>query len=186
MEKLNSAMGAALLMCLGIAIVFPVSDPLAAQVRDFEPNHIRRTATVRFDAAPKAVYALLAHGGQQSLTRAWDIDVLSPPSGAIEPGSTFTKTLRRAPVQQIWTVVEADEPRRLTYAIFVAGLDSWVFESELRPDGDGGTAVDVTHTITSLSEEVNSAVQEFADTFDRYVESWSATIRRVLESGPQG
>ena len=111
MGKDRSKIRNALLAVLGMTMVFPMPEHAAAQARDFEPNHIRKTATVRFDAAPNAVYALLAPGGQQSLTRAWDIDVLSPPSGAIEPGSTFTKTLRRAPVQQIWTVVEADEPR---------------------------------------------------------------------------
>ena len=182
MENHTSAMRPALLMFLGLGMVFSVPDPVAAQVRDFEPNHILRTATVRFDATPEAVFALLAPGGQQSLTQSWDIDVLSPPSGAIEPGSTFTKTHRRAPVQQIWTVVEADQPRRLTYAIFVAELESWVFEMDLRPDGNGGTLVDVTHTITSLSERANPAVQEFADTFEGYIEAWSAAIRRELVS----
>ena len=56
---------------------------------------------------------------------------------------------------------------------------------ELRPDGNGGTVVDVTHTITSLSEQANPAVQEFADTCEGYVEAWSAAIRRELGSGAQ-
>ena len=185
MGKNRSKMPNALLASLGLALVFPVPEQVAAQVRDFEPNHIRRTATARFDAAPEAVYSLLAPGGQQSLTQSWDIDVLSPPSGAIEPGSTFTKTHRRAPVEQIWTVVEADKPRRLTYAIFVSGLESWVFEMDLRPDRNGGTVADVTHTITSLSERANPAVQEFADTFEGYFEAWSAAIRRELVSRAQ-
>ena len=126
MGKHKSKMRNALLACLGTTIVFSMPNPVAAQVRDFEPNHIRRTAKARFDAPREAVYSLLAPGGQQSLTQSWDIDVFLPPSDAIDSGSTFTKTHRRAPVQQIWTVVEADEPRRLTYAIFVAGLETWV------------------------------------------------------------
>ena len=65
----------ALIMSLGLALVFLVPKP-------------------------EAVYSLLALGGQQSLTQSWDIDVLSPPSGAIEPGSTFTKT-HRAPSPEL-------------------------------------------------------------------------------------
>ena len=93
------------------------------------------------------------------------------------------KNHTRAPVQQIWTVVEADAPRRLTYAIFVAGLETWVFEMDLRPDGQGATVLDVRHTITSLSAEANPAVQEFFDTFDAYFEGWTAAIRGSLGSG---
>jgi hypothetical protein len=107
-------------------MVFPMPNPVAAQARDFEPNHIQGTAKARFDAPRKAVYSLLAQGGRQSFTQSWNIDVFLPPLDAIEPGSTFTKTHRRAPVQQIWTVVETDEPRRLTHAIFVSGLETWV------------------------------------------------------------
>ena len=149
--------------------------------QDFQPLHISKTGTVTFDAPPEAVFALLIPQGQQSLTSSWDIELLSPASGDVVPGATFTKTHRRARVQQVWTVVEAEAPRRLTYAIFVAGLETWVFEMELRSDGQGQTVVDVQHTITALSAEANPAVQEFADTFESYFNNWGAAIRRELD-----
>ena len=79
----------------GVALAGSSHPPLVAQGRDFEPNHIRMSGTVPFEATPEDVYALLAPDGQQALTRTWDIDILSPPSGAAEPGATFT-TLRAA------------------------------------------------------------------------------------------
>ncbi len=98
-------------------------------------------------------------------------------------GARFTKTHKHADVQQVWTVVEVDAPRRLTYAIFVAGLETWVFQMDLRSGGQSKTILDVKHTITSLSAEANPAVQEFADTFASYLDSWGAAIRRALERG---
>lgn len=157
----------------------------AAQTAAFEPTRITRAASVRFEATPEELFALLSPEGQQSLTSSWDIAILSPPSGAVEPGATFTKTHRRAPVQQVWMVVSAEAPRRLSYAIFVAGLETWLFEMELQTLADGNTSVDVAHTITSLSPEANAAVQEFADTFDSYVATWSAAIQRGLASARQ-
>ena len=100
MGKHKSKMRNALLACLGTTIVFSMPNPVAAQVRDFEPNHIRRAAKARFDAPRETVYSLLAPGGQQSPTQSWDIDVLLPPLDAIEPASTFRKTHRRAPVRE--------------------------------------------------------------------------------------
>ena len=151
--------------------------------QDFEPQHIHKTGRLSFESPPDAVFALLIPQGQQSLAPSWDIEHLSPPSGDVVPGATFTKTHRHAGVQQVWTVVEVDAPRRLTYAIFVAGLETWVFQMDLRSDGQGKTRVDVTHTITSLSAEANPAVQEFADTFASYLDSWGAAIRRALKRG---
>ena len=169
------------LTTLAVAVALQSPESALSQGGEFEPTHIRRTATARFDAAPAEVFAVLAPNGQQSLTQTWDIEILSPASGEVEPGATFTKTHKRAGVQQIWTVVAVDAPEKLTYAIFVAGLETWVFAMELKSVSDGITSVDVTHTITSLSSDANADVQQFADTFDTYFASWSASIRRALE-----
>ena len=97
--------------------------------------------------------------------------------------SASVRTHRHAEVQQVWTVAEVDAPRRLSYSIFVAGLETWIFEMDLQTDGPGVTRVDVKHTVTSLSAEANPAVQEFADTFDHYFEGWGTSIQRALDLG---
>jgi hypothetical protein len=153
---------------------------LLAQSPDRELLRVREEGTVRVAGEPNEVYVLLSPSGQQRLTRSWDIQVLSPASGAAEPGATFTKTHRRAPVQQIWTVAEARPPERIVYTIFVAGLETWVFEIDLRSNGPGATTIDVRHTITSLSPEANRDVQQFADTFESYLEGWRESIERNL------
>ena len=151
--------------------------------QNFEPTHIHKSASVSFDATPEAVFAVLVPAGQQSLSRNWEIDILWPLTGQVPPGAVFTKTHRHAEVQQVWTVAEVDTPRRLSYSIFVAGLETWIFEMDLQTDGPGVTRVDVKHTITSLSAEANPAVQELADTFDHYFEGWGTSIQRALDLG---
>ncbi len=167
---------------LAVVIALQAPESAVAQASDFEPTRIRKTATVAFNATPAEVFAVLAPTGQQSLTQTWDIVILAPESGTVESGTTFTKTHRRASVQQIWTVVAVEAPHELTYAIFVAGLETWLFEMALTSVGDGSTSVAVTHTITSLSPGANDDVQEFADTFDTYFVRWSAAIQRALEN----
>lgn len=167
------------LWLVGAAFFWAPTGDAAAQ---WMPEHIVRTGSATFEASPDEVFAVLSPDGQQSLSRSWTIEILWPADGSAQVGATFRKKHRRASVEQIWTVTAAEAPSRITYAIFVADLESWVFEIELRPE-QGGTRVQATHSITSLSENADPDVRQFADTFDAYFETWCSAIRQAVAAG---
>jgi hypothetical protein len=81
----------------------------------------------------------------------------------------------------MWLLSEYDPPTRIKYVIFVAGMETWEFDTKLMPTPDGKTEATVEHRITSLAEEVNQEVQSFADNFDRYVERLQSALNGALE-----
>ena len=147
--------------------------------RSFNATHIERTGSVEFRASPAEVFAALEPRGKRLRAPAWDVELLYPASGEGQPGAVLRQTHKRAGIQQIWTVVESDPPRRIKYVIFVPDMETWEFDMYLTGRDDGGTIVHVEHRITSLSEGANADVQRFADGFEAYLERWRDAVAEV-------
>ena len=85
-------------------------------------------------------------------------------------------------MSQIWLLADHEPPTRIKYVIFVAGMETWEFDTRLEPTSEGKTRVKVYHRITSLAENVNKEVQHFADGFDAYVERVRVALDKALEN----
>jgi hypothetical protein len=151
------------------------------QEPSFEARHIERTASFQLEGAPAEVMKLLEPRGRPLWVKNWKFVFLFPPSGDAQPGAVIRQVHRSGAVEQIWLLSEYDPLTRVKYVIFVAGIETWEFDTKLKPTPDGKTIATVEHRITSLAEEVDAEVQQFADDFDRYVERVKSSLNAALE-----
>jgi hypothetical protein len=152
-----------------------------AGAQELEARHIERTASFQLEGTLEEVIKLLEPRGRPLWVKSWQFVFLFPPSGDAQPGAVIRQVHRSGAVEQIWLLSEYDPPTRIKYVIFVAGMETWEFDTRLKPGPDGKTMVTVEHRITSLAEEVNREVQSFADGFDRYVERVQSALNTALE-----
>ena len=158
----------------------PLAAVDASAQRPFEPVHIERSGSVTFDASPTEVFAALEPRGKKLRSPSWDVELLHPASGEARPGAVLRQVHKRAGIQQIWTVVESTPPSHIKYVVFVPDMETWEFDMRLTATDDGGTVVHVDHRITSLSEEANPDVQQFADGFEAYLARWRTSVADVV------
>ena len=152
------------------------------QEPSFEARHIAKKASFELAGTPDEVFSLLEPQGRQQWVKNWTLEYLYPPSGEARPGAVVRQTHESGAVSQIWLLADHEPPQRIKYVIFVAGMETWEFDTSLEPTPDGKTLVTVHHRITSLAESVNKEVQHFADGFDAYVERVRVTINKALEN----
>jgi hypothetical protein len=151
------------------------------QESTFGARHIEKEAAFELDAAPDEVFSLLEPKGRPRWVKSWRFEFLYPPSGEARSGAVVRQTHRSGAVSQVWLLADHEPPERIKYVIFVAGMETWEFDSRLEPTSEGKTRVAVHHRITSLAESVNDDVQRFADGFDAYVTRVQAALEKALE-----
>ena len=152
------------------------------QESPFEARHIEKEASFELAGTPDDVFSLLEPLGRQQWVKSWTFEYLHPPSGEARPGAVIRQTHRSGAVSQIWLLAEHEPPKRIKYVIFVAGMETWEFDTRLKATSEGKTRVIVHHRITSLAESVNEEVQHFADGFDAYVERVRIALNKALEN----
>ena len=165
----------------GQKIVAIVPIVAAVQEPSSEARHIERTASFQLEGTPEDVMKLLEPRGRPLWVKSWKFVFLFPSSGEAHPGAVIRQIHRSGAVEQIWLLSEYDPPTRIKYVIFVAGMETWEFDTRLKRTPDGKTKVTVEHRITALAEDVNREVQQFADNFDRYVERVQSALSAALE-----
>jgi hypothetical protein len=166
-------------IAVALSVLFMMGPASGAQ--EFEALHIERRASFQLEATPDEVMKLLAPQGRPSWVKGWRFIFLFPPSGEPRRGAVVRQVHRSGAVEQIWLLSEYEPPTRIKYVIFVAGMETWEFDTRLEAGPGGKTVVSVDHRITSLAEEVNGEVQRFADGFDRYVERLRSALGAALE-----
>ena len=153
-----------------------------AQEPSFEARHIEKEASFELAGTPDEVLSLLEPQGRQQWVKNWTFEYLYPPSGEARPGAVVRQTHRSGAVSQVWLLADHEPPKRIKYVIFVAGMETWEFDTRLEPTRGGKTRVKVHHRITSLAESVNQEVQHFADGFEAYVERVRVALNKALEN----
>jgi hypothetical protein len=152
-----------------------------SQEPTFEARHIEKEAAFELDGTPDEVFSLLEPKGRPRWVTSWRFEFLYPPSGEARPGAVVRQTRRSGAVSQIWLLADHEPNKRIKYVIFVAGMETWEFDTRLEPASEGRTRVAVHHRITSLAESINDEVQHFADGFDAYVGRVRAALNKVLD-----
>ena len=168
---------ATLLMTTGAA-----APSFGGQEAAFDARHIEKEASFELAGTSDEVFSLLEPQGRQQWVKNWTVEYLYPRSGEARPGAVVRQTHRSGAVSQIWLLADHEPPTRIKYVIFVAGMETWEFDTRLEPTSEGKTRVKVYHRITSLAENVNKEVQHFADGFDAYVERVRVALDKALEN----
>jgi hypothetical protein len=172
-------------IAIGLTLSFVALDALSssrteAQEPSFEAAHIERSASVTLEGSSEEVFALLEPLGRKRWVKRWNFEYLWPPSGEAQPGTVVRQAHQSGAVEQIWLLAEHESPTRIKYVIFVAEMETWEFDTHLKPTPEGKTIATFDHRITSLAEPVNAEVQHFADDFDAYVGRVRLALNKAL------
>ena len=132
--------------------------------------------TVRVDAAPGDAFPLFTGPGEALWVPGWEPVFVSKGDG-LERGSVWLTG--NGEDHTIWLVVDYDpEKLHARYARITPASRAGTVEVRARPDGSGGTYVDVTYHLTALSEHGNEILADFdAAYFAEMIVEWERLIQ---------
>ena len=137
---------------------------------------VRHTGTVQVAAAPEDVFPLFTAPGERLWVPGWDPVIVGGGVG-LERGSVWLTG--DGDDRTIWVVVDYD-PQGLhaRYARITPASRAGTVEVFARPDGSGGTSVDVTYELTALSEHGNEILAGFDEAYyAKMMQEWEQLIR---------
>jgi len=154
---------------------------LAAEAPDssgpaFEASRIRHSGSVHVDAPPEHAFPLFTAIGEKLWAPGWEPVILSGGDGR-ERGSVWLTN--HSGEQTIWLVVDYDPDEfHARYARITPSSRAGSVEVRARPDGDGGTDVDVTYELTALNDTGNHELADIDEQhFTHMMMEWERLIR---------
>jgi hypothetical protein len=140
------------------------------------PQSIKRSGTLRVEAAPEHAFQLFTAPGEKLWIDGWDPDVLSGGDGR-QKGAVFVTDV--AGEKACWIVVDYDEEAlHARYARIAPGSRAGTVEILARADGSRSTEVTVTYELTALTEKGSEQLAELdGRAFDRMLAGWERLIR---------
>ena len=148
---------------------------------------ISRSARIRLNAAPEAVFGLFTPQGERLWVEGWNPASVYPADGAAELHGVFL-THNHAAQPAIWAIVGLDA-ERFAISYLRAAPDSHVafIAVECAADGPGRTAATVRYTFTGLSAAGNDYVARFTPAhYEAWIQGWEAAINRYLAQATVG
>ena len=155
-----------------------------AETSGFKARRITRNYIQTVNAEPSRVHALICPVKEAEWLDGWDYDLIFSHSGVAEPGCVF---ISRSPGEKdtIWLITKRDDQ---TFETEFARItpESRVTHVVVRIE-DGGnhkSRVDITYTITALTEAGNTFSDNFTEeNFIKDMKFWEATMNLYLETG---
>ena len=150
-----------------------------------EMTRVMHTGTVRVAAAPQDAFPLFTAPGERLWVPGWDPLIVGGGDG-LERGSVWLTG--DGDEQTIWLVIDYD-PAKLyaRYARVTPASRAGTVEVIARPDGSGGTSVEVTYDLTALSKHGNEVLAGFDKAYyEKMMLDWERLIREAnIEYPPQ-
>jgi hypothetical protein len=145
-------------------------------------EHAQASITVRLPAPPAVVFPLFGPVREAEWAPHWNPTILYPPDRdrRQSAGAVFT-TRQLTPGQHdrdvVWVLTTYDEAAlRIGYVIVRPAINASQLDITLKPIGEKETEATVTHRLTSLSEEGDAFVKEFAAEFPLERDHWEQAI----------
>jgi hypothetical protein len=111
--------------------------------------------------------------GEREWAPGWDP---SYPAGLSGDGSaTGTVFVTEHGADTIWAVVQRTDDT-VRYARVTPGRWAGLVDVRCRPEGPDATCAAVTYDLTALTEEGETALQEFAAGYDEYLAEWERVL----------
>jgi hypothetical protein len=142
--------------------------------------HVERTGTFALPIPPDQALAFFTAEGERRWVEGWEPAVRHAPEGdPSRAGAVFTTAV--GGIETLWMVLDFDaERRRARYARITPGSRMGTVEVVCRA-ADGGTEVEVTYALTSLSTEGDAVLAELTEAaYAEMLADWESKIRAVL------
>jgi hypothetical protein len=168
---MNYSAGAVLTACLSCGIF--------AQTRE----HAEASFVLRLPAPPSLVFPLFGPVRESEWAPHWNPTILYPLDRSQKAGTVFTTRQHGRDV--VWVLTTYDETAlQIRYVIVSEGQNAAQLDISLKAIGVKETEATVTHRLTSLSEEGDGYVKDFAGRFPLERDHWEHAISaRLRELG---
>lgn len=141
----------------------------------------RLTGRVSVPLPPEQAFRLFTPLGERDWAPGWEPRFPAATVDDSDPGTAFVT--ESSGHERTWMVVDRELDRRIRYAAFSPGDRASLITVELTPVATG-SEVEVTYDVTALSEAGARGLVDFADGYERYLESWHQQIVAYLR-GPE-
>jgi hypothetical protein len=136
-----------------------------------------RTGSLHVAAAPADAFPLFTAPGERLWVPGWDPVIVGGGDG-LERGSVWLTG--DGDEHTVWLVVDYDtEKLHARYARITPASRAGTVEVTARPDGSGGTSVEVTYDLTALSEHGNGILAHFDEAnYAKIMVEWEQLIEK--------
>lgn len=154
----------------------------AAPESNPEALTVAHTGVLQVAAPPELAFQLFTAPGEKLWVAEWDPTVLSGGDGRSE-GAVFTT--RHHDELTIWVVVDYQpETLHVRYARVAPASRAGTVEVNLRPDGEGGSLVEVSYHLTAVSEAGAHDLTGFdASGYADMLAEWEQAIETAVADG---
>jgi Polyketide cyclase / dehydrase and lipid transport len=144
---------------------------VSAQTRE----HAEASIVLRLPAPPSVVFPLFGPVRESEWAPHWNPAILYPPDRSQKSGSVFTT--RQHDRDVVWVLTTYDEAAlRISYVVVKPARSVGQLDITLTAIGAKETEATVTHRLTSLSEERDGDVKDFAAQFPLERDHWQLAI----------
>ncbi|HEY5222759.1 MAG TPA: SRPBCC domain-containing protein [Microbacteriaceae bacterium] len=137
----------------------------------------RLTGRLQVPLARADAFALFTPLGEREWVHGWDPHFPHPVRDDSKPGTAFETDAHGR--HTIWVVTARQRPRHISYARFTSGDQAGTVSVVLEPDGEH-TQVEVTYVLPPFTPSAEADLQQFADGYPAYLESWEHAISARL------
>ena len=145
----------------------------------FIAEHVSRTHSFSLPLPLREAIVLFEPEGEKRYAEGWEPHYLAPASGKTVEGMVFTTG--HGDEHTIWTLVRYQPQEGLVeYVRDTPGSRTGIVRVHCRAIDPQSTRVEVTYTLTALSESGNAHLRKFDEArYRAYVESWPAEIEKA-------
>ncbi len=146
------------------------------------PVRAGHTATIRLNAAPRAVFPLLCPVREAEWIPGWDPALVISASGAAEPDCVFVT--RAEPDESVWVVTRHEPEAGFVEMLKITpGVTACRLTIRLRASGPG-TEAEIAYTHTSLGPRGDAFVAAFTEPhYRRFMQTWESRLNHYLTHG---
>ena len=138
-----------------------------------EHVNVHRSGSFELDVPPDVAIHLFTGPGETLWVPGWQPVVLN--GNGTEEGTVFLTG--QGEESTVWIVVDFNvETYRARYARVAQGSRAGTVNVQLRPNGDGGSTVEVTYNLTALSAAGNENLTRFDAGYDDMLHEWKSLI----------
>jgi len=147
-------------------------------------QQVSHSTTIHVNATPDETLPLFTAAGERLWIKEWDPTYIYPESGEPQQGMIW-KTTNHANIDEIWVTVTYDMARHIaTYVKWSPESNVTRIDIRCRPIDDARTQVQVTYTVTALSEEGVAGLKSFTkEHYNQWILTWEKAIEHYLQHG---
>jgi hypothetical protein len=147
-------------------------------------QQVSHSTTIRVNATPDETLPLFTAAGERLWIKEWNPTYIYPETGETKRGMIW-KTTNATNIDEIWVTVNYDVTHHTaTHVKWSPEKNVTQIEIQCSSIDDTHTLVQVTYTITALSDEGLHSLKHFTkEHFDSYIKTWEEAVSHYLQHG---